>query len=307
MVVDAHPARCTRGAARSRRPSRPTSRISSSVSTLGPGESSPALNGSNAGWFRMLARHADRLDPLAPVLLGRQVVEPQRRMHARVGARDLHRAARVRVHRADVHLVAVVARGRRAVVAHRDRQEVEHQVRVRDVVVAAREPAALEVVRGARAAAEEQPLRTRSTGASATSGTARSRPAACTRTGCRPPGGPAGARRRPGRSCTTSMPSALELVGVADARELQQLRRVDRAAAQDDLAGRRRARGRRARCVYSTPTARVALEQDLRDERAGLDLEVRPAHHRVQVRARRGQPAAAMRMLRSNGANPSWR
>ena len=29
-------------------------RISSSVSTLGPGESSPALNGSNAGWFRML-------------------------------------------------------------------------------------------------------------------------------------------------------------------------------------------------------------------------------------------------------------
>ena len=33
----------------------------------------------------MRARDADRLDPLAPVLLGREVVEPQRRMHARIG------------------------------------------------------------------------------------------------------------------------------------------------------------------------------------------------------------------------------
>ena len=33
---------------------RTQSRISSSVSTDGPGESSPPLNGANAGWLRML-------------------------------------------------------------------------------------------------------------------------------------------------------------------------------------------------------------------------------------------------------------
>src|ERR1700746_1966342 len=36
-------------------------------------------------------RDADRLDPFAAVLLRGQVVEPQRRMRPRVGARDLHR------------------------------------------------------------------------------------------------------------------------------------------------------------------------------------------------------------------------
>ena len=33
------------------------------------------------------------------------------------------------------------------------------------------------------------------------------------------------------------MPSAFELVGVADAGQLEQLRRVDRAAAEDHLGG----------------------------------------------------------------------
>ena len=45
-----------------------------------------------------------------------------------------------------------------AVVADRQRQEVEHQVRVGDLVVAADEAARLEVVRRAWAAAEQQPL-----------------------------------------------------------------------------------------------------------------------------------------------------
>ena len=58
-----------------------------------------------------------------------------------------------------MHLVAVLARRRRAVVADRERQEVEHEVRIGDVVVRAHEPARLEVVRRARAAAEEEPLR----------------------------------------------------------------------------------------------------------------------------------------------------
>ena len=58
-----------------------------------------------------------------------------------------------------MHLVAVPLR-RRAVVADRDREEVEHQVRVGDLVVRADEAAGLEVVRRARPAPEEQPSET---------------------------------------------------------------------------------------------------------------------------------------------------
>ena len=87
----------------------------------------------SAGWPRMSPRDVDRLDPFATVLVGREVVEPDRRMHGRVGRGQADRAARVRVHRPDVDLVAVTACRRRPVVADRERQEVEHQVRVRDV------------------------------------------------------------------------------------------------------------------------------------------------------------------------------
>ena len=40
----------------------------------------------------------------------------------------------------------------------------------------------------------------------------------------------------PGRSATTGMPSALQVRRAPDARQLEQLRRVDRAAGEDDLA-----------------------------------------------------------------------
>ncbi len=80
-------------------------------------------------------------------------------MLARVGALERDRAAGIRVHRPDVDLVAVPGRPGGAVVADRERQEVEHQVRVGDVVVRTDEAAALEVVRRAGPAAQEQPLR----------------------------------------------------------------------------------------------------------------------------------------------------
>src|SRR3954463_9135138 len=48
-----------------------------------------------------------RLGPLLAVVLGREVVEPQLGLAARVGGADLHGAAAVRGHRADVDLVAV--------------------------------------------------------------------------------------------------------------------------------------------------------------------------------------------------------
>ena len=55
--------------------------------------------------------------------------------------------------------LAVPACRGRAVIADRDRQEMEHQIRIGDAVVAARESAALEVVRRAGAFAQEEPLR----------------------------------------------------------------------------------------------------------------------------------------------------
>ena len=80
----------------------------------GPARSRRRRTASKAGWVRIAPGDPDRLDPLAPVLVGREVVEPQRRVLA-VGSvrRDRHRAARVRVHRPDVDLVAVARRRRR--------------------------------------------------------------------------------------------------------------------------------------------------------------------------------------------------
>src|SRR5215210_1018818 len=64
---------------------------------------------------------ADRLDPLAAILVGREVVEAKRRVAPWVGRDDLHGPASIRVHRADVDLVAVAALVARAVVADRER------------------------------------------------------------------------------------------------------------------------------------------------------------------------------------------
>ena len=143
-----------------------------------------------------VARHPDRLDPLAPVVRCRQVVEEHRRVLLGVLRDDPDPAAGVGVHGPDVHLVAVALGGRRAVVADGDRQEVEHQVGVVDVLVAAGEAAALEVVGGAEAATVEQPLVADARALVPLQARARSRPAAWRRTGCRPRGGPGGSRRR---------------------------------------------------------------------------------------------------------------
>ncbi len=234
---------------------RTQSRICSSVSTLGPGETSPPLNGSIAGWLKM--RRAMRIASIHSRRSsgGGDVVEPQRRLGLRVGGGDLHRAARVGVHRPDVHLVTVPARRRRAVVADGDRQEVEHQVRVGDFVVAAHEPAALEVVRRAGSPAQEQPL-----GADEGS----------------PPHLQLRLQRH--RLLAGVLHVDLEVIlqvpadgrqvvhdgdvqpgemrGIADAAELQQLRRVEGPATQDDFAGRHRL-GSAAPVLYSTPVARV--------------------------------------------------
>ena len=58
-----------------------------------------------------------------------------------------------------MHLVAVLRRGPRSVVADRQREEVEHEIRVGDLVVRADEASRLEVIRRAGPAAQEEPAR----------------------------------------------------------------------------------------------------------------------------------------------------
>src|SRR4029453_10572937 len=86
-------------------------------------------------------------------------------------------------------------------------------------------------------------------------------------------------------------PERAELGRRSDARELEQLRRVDRPAAEPDPPGPRRARAAaRARVLDADRT--VALEQDAGRKRERLDLEVGPPHRWMEVGA--GRPTAAL-------------
>ena len=198
-------------------------------------------------------------------------------------------AAGVGVHRPDVHLVAVSLGRHAAVVPDRDRKEVEHQVRVVDVVVAPHEAAALEVVGGPETAAVEQPL------------------VADLRSGAE-----LEARRDRDRLLRRVLDVDLEVVlevlpharhvgddadaegaqvvGVADSGELQELGRVDGPTAEDDLArGDRPVQASGPEVVDAGGS--LAVETHAGDERKGLDPEVLPVHHRVEVRAGRGEAA----------------
>src|SRR6476620_11575926 len=79
-------------------------------------------------------------------------------MLARVGALERDRPPGIRVHRADVDLVAMALGARGPVVADRERQEVEHEVRVRNLIVRADEATSLEVVRRTGPTPQEEPL-----------------------------------------------------------------------------------------------------------------------------------------------------
>ena len=263
------------------RPSRGSARRSRPQARVRP---RPRRSGRERGLAEDVPRDRDRLDPLAPVLLGREVVEYQRRVRPRVRRADADRPPRIGVHRPDVHLVAVAARGCGPVVADRERQEVEHQVRIGDVLVAADEAAGLEVVRRARARCGRTATGTRST-AGATSG---SRGAAwtrarCSRAGRTPRGGPGGCGRRPAGAGPARCPGRAGASRFADPGELEQLRRVDRPACEDHLA--------RAHAVVPAPGPVLdagrapPVERDRGDERGGADLEIRAAHRGREVRA----------------------
>ena len=190
-----------------------------------------------------------------------------------------------------MHLVAVVGGRRRSVVTDRDGQKVVHQVRVCNLIVAADEASRLEVVRRTRAGAEEEPLEAH-------------------------PGAVAPFHRRCHRDGLLRRVldvdlevilevladtrkvvhdvdvECIELATVADPRELQELRRVDRAAAEDHLAGldptrpgsRRDLDPDRARPSNSTRLTKV-LQRTSRFGRC---------HDRVEVRPCGAEPSAAM-------------
>ena len=219
---------------------RTQSRISSSVSTDRPGRELAAVERRERRLVEDVARDPHRLDPLAPVVVGGQVVEQHRRVLPRVASSGCapSRGCRRTSGRCAPGSRGASVRPARAVVADRDRAGSGTSgsgSRRRRCCGRSRRPRSGWWRRCPRAL--EQPLERRCAGGCASLQARRDRDRLLARrTGCRPRGGPAGSRRRRAGRATTSMPSGAQVLGVADARELQQLRGVDRAAAQDDLA-----------------------------------------------------------------------
>ncbi|CCK14201.1 protein of unknown function DUF140 [Cronobacter universalis NCTC 9529] len=119
----------------------------------------PAAEFIQRGLVDYLARDANGVAELLPVLLVRHVVKQDRRMLARIARFNAHVAAARRAHGADVALETVRFDGVRAVVVNRHRQEVVLNVRPGELFAAADKPAAFKVVAGADTGAVKQPLR----------------------------------------------------------------------------------------------------------------------------------------------------
>jgi hypothetical protein len=84
-----------------------------------------------------------------------------------------------------------------------------------------------------------------------------------------------------------------ELLGIADPGQHQQLRRVDRAAGENDLAIRARDPGLAAPDVFDADGA-MSLEHHPGSERSHLDREVGPLQRGTKIRGRRAaSPAVA--------------
>src|SRR5580692_2677283 len=82
-----------------------------------------------------------------------------------------------------------------------------------------------------------------------------------------------------------------QLVGVADTRKHQKLRRVNDAAAQDHFLIRVRSDGPAALGIFDADRA-FAVEYKLRHQRIGLDREIRATKGRTQVSISRAAAAA---------------
>ena len=88
------------------------------------------------------------------------------------------------------------------------------------------------------------------------------------------------------------MPRALQHFRIADARQFQKLRRIDRAGADDDLPGRAGLALLPVHCVAHADAA-LAFEQQAFGQRIGLDRQVGPRARGVEIADGGAHPAAA--------------
>ena len=228
---------------------------------------------------------------LDPVLGMAHIVELNPRRLGRIGRPQAHGAAALRPHRPDMRLEAVLAGQRRAVIGDRHRQEMELNVGVANAGARADEAARLEMVGGAEAAPAHQPL-----------GADERAPdeARVRKERDRLPGGdlkgefemvlqvladagPVGDHVDPERAQFRRRPHA---------RQLQELRRIDRAAAKNDLAPRARLLLAPVAAVVDADRA-AAVEGDSGRQRVGDHLEVGPLHRRPEIGVG-GRPAHAV-------------
>ena len=128
----------------------------------------------------------------------------------------------------------------------------------------------------ARSAARRGACRARDRGRCSASAGASGRDSRCR-------GGPAGSARPPACRAPPGCHAAISSAPGADARKLQELRRVHRAGGQDDLAPRR-ARRSLPPCGLLHPDRPPPLEQHSRRVRLGDDPQVRPPHRRPEIR-----------------------
>ncbi len=125
---------------------------------LAAGRNLAAAIGIEGGLPENLARQPDAVAEVAPVVRMRHVVEADFRLRPRVGRAQRDRAARLRAHRPDMRLEAVRLGRGLAVVAHGGRDEMILDVGVVDAGRRAHEGCRLEMVGGAEAGLEEQPF-----------------------------------------------------------------------------------------------------------------------------------------------------
>ncbi len=219
-----------------------------------------------------------------PIVRLAQVVETNARLLERIGRGQSHPAAALGAHRSDMGLKAVLLRERRAVVGHRHGQEVILDVRIGDARAAADEPAGLEMIGRPQAILAQQP--------------------ACADQRAIPPvdRGVQGDRLL-ARHLEIKLQVILQVL--ADARQivhhldaeraqlrrrphsgqLQQLRRVDGAARENQLRANAHA-VRFASAAVLDAAGAPALEKYARRKRMRQHLEVGALHGGAQVGAR---------------------
>jgi hypothetical protein len=198
-----------------------------------------------------------------------------------------------------VHLVAVIAGRGRAVVADGDGKEMEHEVRVGHLLVAAHEAAGFKMVGGSVSFPQKEPL-----GADAGA-------VAPLEGGRDGHGLGAGVLDidlqmilevlpHPRNVCDHVDSEGAELGGIADAGELQELRGIDGPATEHDLTGVGPDLAVTGQLVFDGDGP-LAVEDDLRDEGPGVDFEVRAIHDRVEVGAGGADPPPSVQVAVEGG------